>query len=47
LFSNKSGSIKERTQQSTEMGSDQSAVRSLPCWQLNGHCPFRCLLRQA
>jgi len=27
----KSGSIKERTQTSTEMGSDQSAVKSLPC----------------
>jgi len=31
LFSNQCGSIKERTQTSTKMGSDQSAVRSLPC----------------
>jgi len=30
LLSNISGSTKERTQTSTEMGSDQSAVRSLP-----------------
>jgi len=30
LFSNISGSIKERTQTSIEMGSDQSAVKS---WQ--------------
>ena len=30
LFSNKCGSINERTQTSTEIGSDQSAVRLLP-----------------
>jgi len=34
LLSNKSGSIKERTQTSTEMGSNQSAVRSLYCHDL-------------
>jgi len=34
LFSNKSGSRKERTQTSTEVGSDQSAVMSLPCHNL-------------
>jgi len=34
LFSNKSDSIKERAQTSIEMGSDQSAVRSLPCHYL-------------
>jgi len=34
LLSNKSGSIKERTQMSTEMGSDQLAVTSLSCYDL-------------